>query len=282
MSQRQVDARGKLRTHGRHRKYGTHGMHGTRPIDVLFAARWLARWGAHKPLFLFDFDGTLAPLQPQRDAVVLADALRIDLRRLARRWPVAVVSGRGLADLRARLGRGAWRSYGSHGAEGLGGPHARRTQAAFAPTRRWCADQRDALLREGLVWEDKCFCAALHAGPGVDLHRALGWLLSCGLGPAVRIEAGHRVIDLTAAGTPDKGAAARHALRCSGAGALLVWGDDGNDEPAFDVARRHGAGFRVGPPATASAARWQLDGPRAVHRLVRRLARMRRAGGASA
>ena len=110
LSQRQGDARSKLRTHGthgRHRKYGTHG---TRPIDVLFATRWLARWGAHKPLFLFDFDGTLAPLQPQRDAVVLADALRIDLRRLAQRWPVAVVSGRGLADLRARLGRGAWRS----------------------------------------------------------------------------------------------------------------------------------------------------------------------------
>ena len=110
MSQRKGDARGTHRTHGLRGTHGKYGKYGTRPIDVLFAARWLARWSAHKPLFLFDFDGTLAPLQPLRDAVVLADALRIDLRRLARRWPVAVVSGRGLADLRARLGRGAWRS----------------------------------------------------------------------------------------------------------------------------------------------------------------------------
>ncbi len=249
-----------------------------RPATHSRAAQLLRPWLQGRPLLLFDFDGTLAPLQSHRDTVVLAQPLRLDLRRLARRWPVAVVSGRGLADLRARLGRGPWRSYGSHGAEGQGGAQARRAQQAFTATRQWCAAHRSELLHAGLDWEDKVCCAALHAAQGVDLAAALCWLRRQGLGASVHIEAGHRVINLSAAGLPDKGDAARHALRCSGATALLAFGDDRNDEPAFSAARRCGLAFRVGAPSAAtepSAAAWRLADSLAVARLVRRLGRLR-------
>ena len=246
-------------------------------VDVPRAARRLLPWLRATPLLLFDFDGTLVPLQAQRDAVVLSMPVRIDLRRLARRWPVAVVSGRGLADLRARLGRGPWRTYGSHGAEGMGGALARRARSAFATTRQWCEAHRGELVRAGLDWEDKVCCAALHAAPGVDLAAAKQALRAAGIGASIRIEAGHRVLNLTAAGQPNKGDAARHALRSSKSSALLAWGDDSNDEPAFEVARRRGTAFRIGAALGVSSAVWRLEDCRAVHRLLRRLGHLRTA-----
>lgn len=253
-----------------------------RPIGLLRAIRLLLPWLRQRPLLLFDFDGTLAPLQADRDAVRLPTTVQMDLRRLSRRWPVAVVSGRGRVDLSERLGRGHWRAYGSHGAEGLHGMHAHRARQAFASVRRWCAQRIRALGQIGLDWEDKPSCAALHAAPCVDLQSALAWVQLAskstepGRAMALQAQLGHRVINLTAWGAPDKSTAARHALRRTGARTLLAWGDDRNDEPAFAQARKQGLAFRVGPAAGQSLADWQLDDCRTVQRLIRRLHRLPR------
>ncbi|HLZ35477.1 MAG TPA: trehalose-phosphatase, partial [Nitrospira sp.] len=45
-------------------------------------------------LYAFDFDGTLAPISPDRNAVKISYSVSEWLKELARRAPCAVVSGR--------------------------------------------------------------------------------------------------------------------------------------------------------------------------------------------
>ncbi|MFO0890497.1 MAG: trehalose-phosphatase [Isosphaeraceae bacterium] len=76
-----------------------------------------------RSIFLgLDFDGTLAPICSRPEDVVLPDAVREALRRLAGRPNVTVmiVSGRGLTDLIARVGLPELLYAGNHGMEILG------------------------------------------------------------------------------------------------------------------------------------------------------------------
>src|SRR4051794_19629681 len=69
----------------------------------------------------FDFDGTLAPIvtEPHRAEVPL-DVLR-RLVELCECTPVAVITGRSLADIRARLDFSPDFVAGNHGLEGVPG-----------------------------------------------------------------------------------------------------------------------------------------------------------------
>lgn len=49
--------------------------------------------------FFFDFDGTLAEIQPRPELVFISGALHASLDKLAARCPVAIISGRPLAQL---------------------------------------------------------------------------------------------------------------------------------------------------------------------------------------
>jgi trehalose 6-phosphate phosphatase len=66
----------------------------------------LRRRGSSHLLLLCDFDGTLSDFDPDPTAVYLSDARRDVLARLAARpcCTVGIVSGRRLADVRARAG----------------------------------------------------------------------------------------------------------------------------------------------------------------------------------
>ncbi len=75
-------------------------------------------------LFAFDFDGTLAPIRPRPDDVHVSATIALRLDKLARARPVAIVTGRRIADVRERLGfTPAW-IIGNHGAEDEGDPDA--------------------------------------------------------------------------------------------------------------------------------------------------------------
>ena len=66
---------------------------------------------------LLDFDGTISDIMPDPGAAVPIPGVRDTLARLATECPVAVISGRGLDDLRTRVGvDGIWYA-GSHGFE---------------------------------------------------------------------------------------------------------------------------------------------------------------------
>ena len=71
-----------------------------------------------KPLSLFlDFDGTLAPIVARPESAELCYSVRMALRKLSSRCPTVVISGRAMADLKAKVGVGSVTYVGNHGME---------------------------------------------------------------------------------------------------------------------------------------------------------------------
>ena len=66
-------------------------------------------------LYAFDFDGTLAPISPDRDSVKVPSSVSEPLKELGARAPCAVISGRALADLAPRIDRAVPHLIGNHG-----------------------------------------------------------------------------------------------------------------------------------------------------------------------
>ena len=88
-------------------------------IDMLSPAgeARLAQALAGRPLLALDFDGTVSRLVPDPETARMDPAVPPLLTRLATRMPVALVSGRGLQDLRARTPLTGLTLVGNHGNE---------------------------------------------------------------------------------------------------------------------------------------------------------------------
>jgi trehalose 6-phosphate phosphatase len=229
-----------------------------------------------RPLLAFDFDGTLAPIVARPDDVHLAEPVAADLRWLAQRTPVAVISGRSVADLRLRLGFEPTYLVGCHGADDAADPA--RTQAWAQPLRAWregldsCGAELQAA---GVEVEDKGAAIALHHRNARDPARALALLdaLLGALPPALRGFGGKQVVNVVAAAAPDKADALLALVARSGAGTALFAGDDVNDEPVFQRAPPAWLTVRVGVPESATRARYGVQGPHEVATLLKRLVR---------
>lgn len=215
-------------------------------------------------LCAFDFDGTLAPIVTDPVAAHMAPAVLQRLLRLAELAPVAVITGRSLEDIRARLGFSPAYLLGNHGLEGMADEHdlARHEAICLA----WYAQLTGQLGKQsdagaGIILENKRYSLSLHyrATPDHAASAALLGALAAALEPAPRIVGGKCVINLLPPGVADKGHALRELLRRSGAHGAIYVGDDVTDESVF---RLHHAGLlsvRV-EYAAASAAEFYIPG----------------------
>jgi len=239
--------------------------------DFLAGARGplLADLAAGRLLVAFDYDGVLAPLVTAPDGRAMRPATRRLLRDVARRYPVAVVSGRAFRDL-ARLvpGRGIIR-VGNHGFElGRAIPVPRRVLSQVA---EWEAEVTRRL--EGVPgWhvEHKRSTLSIHYGMGKDWRRveravrAVGRFL-----PGARLLPGKKVLNVIPASFPTKGDAVRRLLSRLRLDVALFLGDDLTDEDVFRVGEPMVVGVRVG--VGASLARWRLRSQEDVDRVLERL-----------
>jgi trehalose 6-phosphate phosphatase len=83
-------------------------------------AEWADAWSrTGRLVLLLDFDGTLAPIVERPELAAMPEATRDGLSRLMARpgVEVAVVSGRGLADVRERAAIPGIAYAGNHGME---------------------------------------------------------------------------------------------------------------------------------------------------------------------
>jgi trehalose 6-phosphate phosphatase len=199
------------------------------------------------PLLGFDFDGTLAPIVrvPGEARVPLAISHR--LRSLAARLPIAVVSGRSLADVAERLDFEARYVVGNHGAEISGDCHVGGQQEL--DVLRALLQARDAEFRSaGVIVEDKGMSLALHYRLARRPQQALAIIHDI-LQPCqarLRVFAGKMVVNVVASGAPDKADAVLLLLRRCGASCAVFFGDDVNDEPVFASAPDDWVTVRVG------------------------------------
>jgi trehalose 6-phosphate phosphatase len=220
-------------------------------------ARFLGPPSAPRRILLaFDYDGVLAPVVKDPSGARIRPRTRALLRRLARLYPVAVVSGRAWRDCARFLGPIDATVVGNHGFE-LGRPvpvPAAVARKVRAWRRRLERDLRDV---PGIHFEDKRSTLAVHYGLGGDLAAAERAVYEAANQlEGTRLIPGKRVLNVLPHDFPSKGDAVRALVAQLGADGAVVLGDDVTDEDAFAVGAPLVFGVHVGKGP--SLAPWRL------------------------
>jgi alpha,alpha-trehalase len=239
--------------------------------------------GGRQLFVCLDFDGTLSEIVSDPDAATLIDGAAEALENLATLCPVAILSGRDLADIRDRVGLpGIWYA-GSHGFELIGpdGSHHHNDAAAAAVPvlESAAAELRDVLKHiPGVRVEHKRYAVAVHYRNVAPEH--VGEIAATthrrGRRNGLRVTGGRKVIELRPDIDWDKGTALAwlgDRIHQTGRVLPIYIGDDLTDEDAFDAIRLNGIGIVVrhdedgGRP---TAAQFTLNNPTEVHEFLRR------------
>lgn len=227
-----------------------------------------------RPLLAFDFDGTLAPIVARPDDARISQAVSARLKSLALQLPVAIVTGRAVADVRGRLGFEPRFVVGSHGAEdGLDAGAAAARVRALDPLRDLLRARGAVLAAAGIGVEDKGLSIALHYRLAHERASARAMIHALLAQPdlAVQVFAGKMVVNVMAPDAPDKSDAVQALVARSGASCALFAGDDVNDEPVFVSAPPGWLTIRIGRDDPASRARFFLDSPAEMAMLLERM-----------
>jgi trehalose 6-phosphate phosphatase len=257
--------------------------------DALQALGLAAGLTARRPAVFFDFDGTLSDIVDDPDAARPVAGTLEALQNLAAQCPVAVLSGRDLADVTQRLGLpGIWYA-GSHGFE-LTAPdgthHQNDAAAATIPVLERAADElRDRLGSiAGVRVEHKRFGVAVHYRNAARdrVGEVAAVVRAAGQRDGLKVTTGREVVELRPNVDWDKGKTLRwvidHLRETQSGGPLMpiYVGDDITDEDAFDAVRQDGIPILVRHDEDgdrATAALFVLDSPAKVGEFTGRLAR---------
>jgi trehalose 6-phosphate phosphatase len=232
----------------------------------------LARFAARRPLLVAsDYDGVLAPLVGDPSAAVPEPGAAEALARVAAvdGVTVALVSGRGVADLQATSGlSGPFRWVGSHGEEYDG------------PLAGELADRRDALAEllapvvaaiPGARLEVKPASVAVHVRQVEDRAAAASLLERARslVDSSLTMKPGKEVLEI-AVTDADKGRALQRLVADLAVAGAMYLGDDVTDEDAFRALHPDGLTVKIGSGDTAAG--YRLDGPADVVAMLNRLA----------
>jgi len=227
-------------------------------------------------LYAFDFDGTLAPISPDRDAVKIPCTVSEQLKELGKRVPCAVISGRALADLGTRVDRAVPHLVGNHGLESPSTTPATLIRAEHVCTewmKRVSTDFVQPLKDYGVEVENKRYTLTFHyrgADEPAKARTALVLLLDQ-LTPTPRLIFGKASVNVMHPGHDGKGQAAlalMHHLQQTG---LFFIGDDETDEDVFELSEGLVMGVRVGLHEK-SRARYFINHQGEIEEIIRFLA----------
>jgi trehalose-phosphatase len=256
----------------------------------------LEELAARSPLLLcLDYDGTLSDLVSRPAMARPVEGVVAAIKAMARRRDriaVAIVSGRPVAELRRMTGLGRQVMYaGVHGLEIAGrsddaGRHDAEDDVRVAESvalsateldrvRAWLA--RNVPDGAGFEVEDKQSAIALHyrnaepAAAAPLIARFEEFVRT----DAPHLRAGHNKMVVEALPVAaSKGEAVRALSSEAGAAFMPVYfGDDRTDEDAFAALLSRGVGVLVGE-ARPSLARWRVESPAAVARILTALAKV--------
>lgn len=242
-------------------------------------------------LLLLDFDGTLAPIVDHPDLALLPDETKKALEELSagEKYRIGIVSSRGLADLKSKVGLPSLTYAGNHGLE-IQGPGLEFVHPK-APGMREILDQTHQRLQEALESFEGAFVE--HKGFGLTAHYRLapdntvedikGAVTAATVSQVesgvLLVTAGKKALEIRLKVGWDKGKTVSWLVdRLSEAnplaGLALYFGDDAADEAGFDaVQKSEGIGVFVGPDRDATCATHWLDSPEEVGEFLARSAR---------
>lgn len=244
------------------------------PILERPARDTLARFAASPVLLAFDFDGTLAPITEAPSEARMRPETSALLRALSERYPVAIVTGRSIADATSRLGDARVQHViGNHGME-PGGDLA-RFATITARARDALAPVVEAL--PGAELEDKRYSISLHYRRVADKRGARLALLRAVRESQLplRVVLGKQVINVVSEDAPDKGSALLALRARLGLPRVIFAGDDVTDEDVFRHADEDTLlAIRVGAHR-GSAAPYLVRNQREIDALLRALIALR-------
>ncbi|OBG19866.1 trehalose-phosphatase [Mycolicibacterium celeriflavum] len=243
----------------------------------------IAAIDGRRPFVCLDYDGTLSEIVADPDRATLVEGAAEALKALAEQCPVAILSGRDLADVRRRVEvPGIWYA-GSHGFEVIGpdGTEYHNDDAAAAvPVLLQAADTLREHLSSvaGTRIERKRYAIAVHYrnAPADRIAEVVATTRRCGSRFGLRVTTGRKVVELRPDIDWDKGTALawiRGSLPKDGRSVLVYIGDDITDEDAFDAIRSGGIGIVVRHDEDhnrPTAAQFTLENPGEVRELLRR------------
>ena len=204
-----------------------------------------------------DFDGTLTPIRPRPEDVVMPTGARESLAALAGHpgIRVAVLSGRKLSDVAELVNLPKAVFAGNHGMEIQGGGISYTHPLALAAGP--LLDEAAAFLTQELTGIDGAFVE--HKGLTLSMHYRLAdeaalprveqAATQCAAAfPALKRHAGKKVVEFRPDIPWNKGHALKRLLKGLGlpAAATLYMGDDVTDEDAFAVLNGLGTTLHVG------------------------------------
>ena len=253
--------------------------------------RWVDAWrGSGALVLLLDFDGTLAPIVDRPELAEMPPRTRRALERLMALDGVtaAVVSGRGLADVRERAALGDVAYAGNHGMEieGAGMRRIHPEAAAARPELEAAAARIMAELEgmDGAFLEDKGLTLSIHyrRAPEQEANVREIVLEAVDGQPGLAVTEGKMVLEVRPRVEWDKGRAVLFLLRQMRPPAeapVLYLGDDRTDEDAFRALRNWSAAAEgvlvADPPPADSAASSYLRDPSEAGALFEALAAAR-------
>ncbi|MGD8589991.1 MAG: trehalose-phosphatase [Chromatiales bacterium] len=235
--------------------------------------------GKRLALFL-DYDGTLAPNTDQGNEARLSQAMRRVLQDAAALMPVALISGRSLADLQERVQLPELIYAGRHGFD-IQGPGLRLELPAGLDTLEDLAQAATTLEAElvdiGGAWlERKRFMIAVHYRQvaDADLERLTALVDKAHRSyPRLRRTAGKKLFELRPDIDWDKGRALSwllSELKLDKPDVMPIYlGDDQSDEDAFRTLHGRGIGVLVSDRPRQSLAVYRIEDTRQVIGLLR-------------
>lgn len=232
---------------------------------------WAAGWRETGRLaLLLDFDGTLAPIVERPELAAMTGEARAAIARLQAvpGLHLAVVSGRGLADVRGMTNLDGVFYAGNHGME-MSGPGIERVHpgaAAARPELQQVAGELRHALRDtpAAMVEDKQLTLSIHYRlvPEEQERRVQDAVRAAvaARSESLRVTTGKKVLEVRPRIDWDKGRAAGFVLaqlEVPHAAPALYLGDDTTDEDAFRVVESWGPageGVLVGEPQGRNTA----------------------------
>ncbi|UJH92333.1 trehalose-phosphatase [Antarcticibacterium sp. 1MA-6-2] len=244
-----------------------------------------SRFGDSLPLIFLDFDGTLAPIVEHHADAAITSEMRELVKKLSQKFPLAVVSGRGLADVSRKMNLPELYYAGSHGFE-ISGPNnfskdhqdAEKVLPIFEEIEPMLKDRLEGI--SGVEFERKKFTLAVHyrkvrGQEENEVHKIV--LDTVKRYPEITKAEGKKVIEIRPSIDWHKGKAVEflktELSRENNAFSIYV-GDDVTDEDAFKYVKNN-LGILVGEHGIKTYADYKVEDIDEVKLLFEKLLKWR-------
>ncbi|MBS0001018.1 MAG: trehalose-phosphatase [Cyclobacteriaceae bacterium] len=241
-----------------------------------------SEWEGKKIYLFLDYDGTLSPIVREFDKAFLADDMREAIIKISKLCFTAIVSGRGMDDVKERVKIEHLYYAGSHGFE-ISGPGDFYYEIEKARKLIPSLDKIEEELRtnlaqvEGVKFERKKFALAVHYREAAEEKvKKVKMIIDQALKNYRDIVKGRgkKVIEIKPKVYWHKGKAINHLLnvfRKENEDSYVIYiGDDITDEDAF-MQIREGTGILVGSHGEPTFAGYHLENVKAVREFLIRM-----------